>query len=41
MMKNMSYFNVMKNMSYFNVPRSPLGFTDLKIANVFHHPVQA
>ena len=22
-------------------PRSPSGFTDIKIANVFHHPVQA
>ena len=30
----------MKNISYFNVCEA-LGFTDIKIANVFHRPVQA
>ena len=31
----------MKIISYFNVSKKPLGLTDIKIANVFHYPVQA
>ena len=31
----------MKNISYFKVSEKLLSFTDIKIANVFHHPVQA
>ena len=29
---------MLKNISYFNVSGKPLGFTDIKISNVFHHP---
>ena len=32
---------MMKNIAILMFPRSPLGFTVIKIANVFHHPVQA
>ena len=31
----------MKNINYFNVSEKPFGPQDIKIANVFHHPVQA
>ena len=31
---------MMKNMSILIFPRSPSGFTDIKIAYVFHDPVQ-
>ena len=30
-----------KTLAILMFPRSPSGFTDSKIANVFHHPVQA